>query len=178
MNIRPNTLLTTCVVVLLGGCASAPAPESAESGPREQELAGLVDRDREHAWIVVEGPLRAVAVTSATDAIAVGPAGLWLTWDGNSWSKQAAFTPQNLNGIAAYGNGSYVAVTAQGQIWKRTGKTWSQVGSSPFPLVAVTAAGAGKAWAVGQMGVVATEAGGNWNLQIGNLGNKIGRAHV
>jgi hypothetical protein len=39
MNIRPNTLLTTCVVVLLGGCASAPAPESAESGPREQERA-------------------------------------------------------------------------------------------------------------------------------------------
>ena len=75
--------------------------------------------------------LRAVAVTNATDAIAVGPSGLWLTWDGTSWSKQAAFTPQNLNAIAAYGNGSYVAVTAQGQIWKRTGKTWTQVGGVP-----------------------------------------------
>lgn len=39
MKIRPNTLLITCVVGLLGGCASAPAPESTESGPREPDRA-------------------------------------------------------------------------------------------------------------------------------------------
>jgi photosystem II stability/assembly factor-like uncharacterized protein len=114
------------------------------------------------------GRLRAVDAVSATDAWAVGDAGLVLHWNGSAWVRSAAgVTTAQLNGVAftdalngwAVGNAGTVLRTTDG------GSTWTtpSVGLSGN-LYAVSAAGPGCVVAVGVGGSCVRWNGTSWSL--------------
>lgn len=119
--------------------------------------------------------IKALAVTPTADqsgidhAIAVGSGGTVLAWKGGSWSPEAApaLTGQDLSGVAAFGDGSYVAISSQGTVFRRTtqnGGTWVTGLSLGKPLQAIAATGTSTAWAVGAGGTVVQRKGEDWQV--------------
>lgn len=123
-------------------------------------------------------PIQALAVTANADqsgithAIAVGGAGTVMVWKDGAWVAEAApaLTGQDLSGVAAFGDGSYAAISSQGTVFRRTtqsGGTWVPGISLGKPLRAIAATGSSTAWAVGANGTVVQRKGEDW--QIGSL---------
>ena len=119
--------------------------------------------------------LRAVAVTPKADgtgiehAIAVGTGGLVHAWQGGAWKAELAqgLVGQDMTGVAAFGDGTYAAVTSQGSVYRRTtqnGGTWVASTNLGMPMKAIAATGAASGWAVGMFGAVVERKGEQWTM--------------
>lgn len=110
----------------------------------------------------------AVAVSAGAvspSAVAVGAMGAVLELNGKDWTSAAAFTADDLTGVAAYGDGGYVAVSGGGVFERPAGGGWSQSFTPDGLLLAVTAVAPGSAIAVGSFGSMASQLKGVWTSQ-------------
>jgi hypothetical protein len=112
--------------------------------------------------LTISGSLRAVAVTSARDAWAVGSAGtgtLIVHWNGRTWKRVASPSParaSSLSGIDAISARNAWAVgstSTRALILHWNGRTWKKVPSPGGYLSGVAATSARSAWAVGGYGI-------------------------
>ncbi len=140
---------TALVLLAALGAATAPAA-SAAARPGVQPASSI------------SGSLGSVAVTSASNAWAVGTAGsngaLIMHWNGSSWSQVSAHAPSGsyLNSVAAASAASAWAVGETGAskslILHWNGKNWARI-SPHLPsgsyLLGVDAASAHSVWIVG-----------------------------
>ncbi len=125
--------------------------------------------------------LRAIAVGPSSPGgpdhtVAVGDGGAVLESDGSSWTiaDPAVFQGSPLRGVAAAGNGGFVAVggyDGYGQIFtKPAGGAWKQAMTVSGMLYGVAATGPTTAFAVGAAGLLVERNGDAWTESPGALG--------
>ncbi len=105
--------------------------------------------------------------TAIAQAMAVGTKGLVLYFDGSVWKKDAAspLAGQDLRGVAAFGDGTWAAVSSSGNVWQRNvAGTWEKATSTGLPLYAVVATGKDTGYAMGLSGALAERNGDTWQV--------------
>jgi hypothetical protein len=140
------------VPLLVAGTAAVAAPLTANAA---------ATRTMPAASSAISGQLSGVAVTSASNAWAVGSAGtthattLIMRWNGKTWRRVASPSPagSTLRGVAATSARSAWAVGSTGSgkalIVHWNGTAWKRVTSPGNGLSGVAATSARNAWAVG-----------------------------
>lgn len=111
------------------------------------------------------GTLRAVRALSATDVWALDTAGHLLHFDGQAWSQRAVPTTQRLNALWAGSATEVWAVGDGGTVLRYGGSDWQALPSGTIQnLLGVwgPAAGSGRVWVVGSLGVARLWDGAQW----------------
>ncbi len=154
-----NALGGAAHFALLGGTGGYLAQVSAAGAQGQTSGTGLDIA----ATAVVEN----AEGTAIAEAMAVGASGLVLHFANGVWQKDAAaeLAGQDLRGVAHFGDGSWVAVSATGIVWQRNPLgTWSKATTTGMPLHAVVATGKDTGFALGSSGALAIRSGDAWQV--------------
>jgi hypothetical protein len=106
-----------------------------------------------------------VAVSSPTDWMAVGDAGITRHFDGVQWTTLPGIVSEAITSVAAVSPGRYYAATAGGGILYFDGKVWNEVyrRGDYGPLYAIHVVSNTNIIAVGENGRISHLAGGTWS---------------
>lgn len=110
------------------------------------------------------------AAAGSVQAIAVSSTNVAYEYDGQGWKMSAIPGVFGLKGVAAMGDGTWIAVGGATIVERSKSGLWTPKTSVGGALNDVTSLGGGKAFAVGTGGLLVERIGGVWTEKFGTLG--------
>lgn len=131
--------------------------------------ADVFDQGGVLKWTPIDGTTQRwytdVAVSSATDRMAVGFSGSSARYTGGKWVALPPVTTEHFNAVTAIAPGEYYAVTGSGAVFHFKNRVWTQIYHQPdyFGFYAIWAKDTSLIVAVGQHGTITRYSGGVWH---------------